>query len=245
MGRAKVSPHSTIVIAPDIYSGSGRILENLVYMVEKRYASTLYVPTLRKPGRGLSLGKPIASNTPRTLKKILVNFDLPHPPSSIGDCIRLERVLALMIAEKVGADTILVNFNRSLANMVAIESLLKGEPWILGDLEDHWIHKETLIVAPLANVEAESIVAYGFLRGYMEDPTYRCKSLVDKIYYSIAWKRPELEFSSTRSLSFLGQTAYFKGLNRCRVCKGYSPDEICPNCKRMGLERIKMQVEIM
>lgn len=244
MGRAKISPRSRIVLAPDIYSGMGRALEKLVYAIEKRYAATLYVSVLARPTNAQEQDMPLTERGSAGLKKALLDLNLPQPPSSINDCIRLERALALRVAEIVGAGTILVNLNRSLANIVAIESLLRREPWILGDLEESWSHEGVLIVAPLINVEAQSIAAYGYLRGYLSRPAYDCKPLADKTYYSVAWERPELEFSSTRSLGFLGQTVFFRELSRCKICKGYSPGEVCPHCSRMGLDRASINVEV-
>ncbi|MEB3861351.1 MAG: hypothetical protein GSR84_03935 [Desulfurococcales archaeon] len=205
-------------------------LADLASRVEARYGSTIIILINRdalEPGPGTldkikELGAEVAVES-RPLPGGL------SPP----ECMRAERALAITAAKRLGADAVAMPYTRDLLTLALLEAMA-GQAEMLSEAEESW-PGPVPGVAGLSRVESEAAAAYAALQGYDATPLCRVNTGVARLLKAASWGRPELVYSSSKSIGLLASEAGSR-FRRCRVCGGYtSGGDVCWLCRRLGL----------
>lgn len=186
----------------------------------------------------LALPTTISARVPPSLKLVEVDIKVGELPGDAIGCLRLEKRWSLSVARTLGADAVVIPLTRTLMNLIMLNALLTGHPEGISEAEPWIAESDPPIVSGLWMVESELVAAYTVLKGLYTEPA--CKldlSLAKRVFYSIAGRRPELEFSSAKSLDLLrkGLTGL---MGRCPLCAGYTPtsERPCKYCSSTPLE---------
>ena len=222
-----LSPGDTILLPITLsvpyYS---QVLALLLPGLEKRHGSKVVVavPTALGVGTGA-----VAS------RGDVVEVDVPSPRAYENplDCIRYDRSWSLYYARKLGADAVAFPLTRTHLTLIDLEAVLQGRPEAISD-SLLVVDSRPPVFNPLAGVEAETVAAYGIVRG-VEPLDTPCRPVWASkyVYRSVARGRPELAFSMGKVSPRLAGLAS-RSMTRCRVCGGASPGPVCPSCKRTG-----------
>jgi len=207
-------------------------LTKILTRVEKSYGSTVL------------LAIPANIYDTNTLPRVdaePVYLDLhikPGLPTSPVSCTRLERRWALETAKKTGADAVVLPLTRTDLNLLLLHSLLEEGIEALSEAAP-WLHTgpdEPRIVSGLWTLEAEAVAAYAFAKKLLVEPACKPQAITSKdVFYSIAGRRPELEFSSLKSLELLLASAR-ASLKTCPLCKGFTRQPgACKYCRRLDI----------
>ena len=186
----------------------------------------------------LALPTSIKARTPQDLKVVEVDINVDRLPSDAISCLRLEKRWSLSIARSLGADAVVIPLTRTLMNLIMLNALLAGRPEGVSEAEPWTTSAEPPIISGLWAVESELVAAYIALKDLYTDPVCRLDlSLAKKVFYSVAGRRPELEFSSAKSLSLL-EKGLDSVMERCPLCAGYTlpGEKPCRYCSSTTLE---------
>ncbi len=153
-------------------------------------------------------------------------------------CVRLERAWGLTLARELGAEALLYPLDRTTSNLLALEALLEGDPEGLSEALPALPWTEPPTIHYLHRVEAEALTAYAFIDEAWVDPLCT-PALPSKIpFLSLMGSRPELEFSSTKTLERLAINLSEKW-NKCPYCGGFARSKgACSYCKSLGVPRL-------
>ena len=160
------------------------------------------------------------------------NVDIDKYPIHMLDCIRFERGIYIRIGAMLGVDAIASPLSRTQLALAALDALLSGNPMYWSESLDY-ISSKPPVVAAFSLVEAEAVAAYAVLSGYRGESLCRAKFRSKRVFYSISGRRPELEYSSSKTIEVLS-TAASRMLRRCTICYGYSSSDTCMVCNYMG-----------
>jgi len=227
----KLSPGHTLLIPITLtlpyYS---QILARILPHVEKKYASKVVIAVPRAYS-----WKPRDPSPNATI----VEADIA-PPAGYEDpidCIRYDRAWSLRLAQRLGADAVVLPLTRTHVTLIGMEAILRGRPEALSETLLALDTRPPTINA-LYNIEAEAVAALGFALGIEPlaprcTPTWLAKTVARRVLPG----RPELAFSSGRVLPRLAALAT-RSVTRCKVCGGYSEGDVCRSCARTGALRL-------
>ncbi|MCE4598777.1 MAG: hypothetical protein F7C81_01085 [Desulfurococcales archaeon] len=167
------------------------------------------------------------------------SVDVNSLPIHQLDCMRLERSIYLKISSIMGVNAIALAISRTELALAALDALLTGDPIYWSESLDY-IDSNPPIIAAFSNVEAEAVTAYSVLSGYRGDSMCKPRFRSKRIFYSISSRRPELEFSSSKTVDLLSSAAS-KGYKRCTLCYGYSEGEVCSVCRSLRVDSISVR----
>ncbi len=201
----------------------------LVAKAEEGFESTLIV-AVPEPLRGVDALERLAQLSPVTVETMEVDVGVPEGAETAIHCWRFDRAWSLWLAKRLEVDAVLYPLTRTLANIHGLEALVLGDPHVLGDSLPR-LGTEPPLVSPVYDIEAQALSAYAYLRGVYVGHICNAGLHAKKLYYSIARGRPELEFSSTKTLGVLASS--YEPAMRCALCGGYSPSRICPYCSAL------------
>jgi hypothetical protein len=113
--------------------------------------------------------------------------------------------------------------------IVAVEELLEGDECGVGGFEPGFTHPAGIrVVKAFSSIEGEAVSAYAAARGLLAWPPCRVRSPAKRVLYSVMRGRPELEYSSAKTLLAL---ASWGSCGRCRVCGWPSREPVCRHCR--------------
>ena len=201
-------------------------LARLLANVERRYGSRLIVavPSL------LSISFKLKNIINIKIINIKINYNDELPRNPI-ECARLERRWWLETARQIGAQAIISPYTRTDLILIMLHAVLSGDSYALSEALHKIDWTQPPIISGFHRVEGEAILAYASLKQLLVEPV--CipdLSLSKLIFYSIAGRRPELEFSSSKSIDLLASPPE---IGKCVLCGGYTRagEPICKYCK--------------
>ncbi len=152
-----------------------------------------------------------------------------NPPSTRdpSECWRYDRRWSLEVASRIGADVILLPLTRTDLNLLMIDSILHGDEQRLSESLPVIPWTNPPIVSAFSRLEGEIVAAYVVHKGlHAPKGCIPDLSYAKEIFYSIARGRPELEYSSYKSINLL--IGGVKTKPKCQLCGGYTDSE--PYC---------------
>jgi len=160
-------------------------------------------------------------------------------PSSLRACLRLDRAWSAAAARLIGAGAVGLPVTRTTVILVMLDSLMEGADWGLSDALEESVDINGVHVAPLLySVEGEAAAALAAAwRLYAWSPC-KPRSLSAEAFWSVAGRRPELEFSVQKVVGLLARGS---SRARCPLCGGASPGGVCPDCRISGLEGVEVE----
>ena len=222
-----LSPGDTILLPITLTAPYySQILALLLPALEKRHGSKVVIAV--PSGLGVDADA-VAS------RGDVVEIDVPGPRvyEDPLDCIRYDRSWSLYYARKLGADAVAFPLTRTHLTLIGLEAVLQGRPEAISD-SLLVVDSRPPVFNPLAGIEAETVAAYGIVRGVKPlDTPCRLVWASKHVYRSVARGRPELAFSMGKLSPRLAALAS-RSMVRCRVCGGASPGPVCPSCERTG-----------
>jgi len=188
--------------------------------------------------------EPVNETLKIAAQRVIINKIEKKFPVVEGDrlsmiaCVRLERAWGLSLARKLGAEAFLYPLDRTTSNLLALEALFEGNPEGLSEALPviPWTNPPTIHY--LHRIEAEALTAYTFIDKAWVDPL--CNPILpSKIpFLSLMGSRPELEFSSTKTLERLARSLS-KRWNKCPYCGGLTREAgACSYCRSLGVPRL-------
>ena len=220
-------PGSTVAVAARLSSPHlGGALAEIAARVESRFNSrvVLMVPgsaALEGPASGLEV--------------VEVGVEPPEGPVGFAGCLRFESAWASLHASRLGADVVLLPVTLTDRILTALEALMRGEWWALGDylVKRGPARGAPVVYAPSA-VEGEALAAYAAARGWRGWAACRPAQDSRIVFYSVARGRPELEYSTVKTLGRLAAEAASRAPGLCPWCGGPTPSPgPCPSCSRL------------
>jgi len=219
---------------PDSAPLSGIVLAKTLLRLERKYGSTTII---------------VAADSLQDVVERQVDtehvymYDLETPASRIDvsdpiACWRVERSLAIKTARKAGAEILVSPLTRTDLNLLMLEAVLRGEPEALSEAMPLLPWTDPPVVAGFSEAEGELIAAV-IARTRTLTGSSRCNPCfrdAKDLFYSVAGSRPELDFSSYKSLNLLAGKAREK-YGVCVSCGGFtSPgSQTCRYCASAGL----------
>ncbi len=205
-------------------------LADLASRVEARYGATIII----------LINKETLKPSPTTLRKIgelgAMIEEESHPlPQGLTppEYMRAERAIAFTAASKLKADAVAMPYTRDLLTLALLEAT-SNNPELLSEAEESW-PGPVPGVAGLSRIESEAAAAYAALQGYDATPRCRVDTGVARLLKAASWGRPELVYSSSKSIGLLAGEASSR-FGRCRICGGYTAGGgVCGLCRRLGL----------
>ncbi len=210
------------VLVPDVNPLGGLVLLDAISVVERSYGGSV-VPIINS---NIEYNYNINEFNKIFFYNIeKINFnDIIH-------CWREERAAGLRIASREALDALIIPLTRTDSNLIMIESMLRGEPEALSEALPTLPHTHPPVISGLSKLEGEIVAAYAAVfklyawRG-------QCRSRLRdarELYYSIAVGRPELEFSSHKTLQLFSRGTLRYGV--CKRCGGFTRQgELCRYC---------------
>lgn len=207
-------------------------LAELAARVEARYGSNVVVALNR---RTVEVGGGTLSRLREAAPSIdeieIIEHDIPRP-LTLAECTRAERSIAITTAHRLGLDAVAMPITRDMLATTMIEATATS-PEMLSESEEAWPGLVPAI-AGLSRVESEAVSAYAALQGYDATPKCSANTGLLRLFKSAATGRPELVYSSSRSIALLAGEAG-RRLGRCRICGGYTSGDVCRVCRMLGL----------
>ncbi len=163
-----------------------------------------------------------------------VRVDPPGNGVGLVECLRFEAAWASLHALRLGADAALLPVTITDRILAGLEALVQGWWWALADYS---VRREPragvpVIYAP-STVEGEALAAYAAARGWRGWAACRPRGASRPVFYSVAQGRPELEYSTVKTLGRLAAEASGRAPGECPWCGGASPEPgACPACSR-------------
>ncbi|MCE4621309.1 MAG: hypothetical protein F7B95_02560 [Desulfurococcales archaeon] len=237
-----LKPREPVLVPITLASPSYSLaLARLVSIVERKFGSKVII----------AVPEPLAADTlellPRDAEAVIAKLYLTQTElkaMSSFECLRLDRRWSIQAARHLGVKAVALPFTRTELLLIALEALFNGDKEALTDSSLRFTVGDVVAFNALALVEAEAVAAYAYLKGYLGIGPLCPIRLQSKIaFYSIATRRPELEFSGYKTLGILLERAYRDG-RICAACGGLSTSrygEFCSYCSRLG----EVKVEIL
>jgi tRNA(Ile)-lysidine synthase TilS/MesJ len=169
---------------------------------------------------------------PQNSKEIIVRVKADGiNTSNLNTCLRFDRRWAYEVARNLGVKTIALPYTKTDIIIFTLNSLLiEGLEALSESLEYIEVNGIRFFLG-FSEVEGEIVSAYVALKRlwFYSD---KCKYEIPakKVFYSIAYRRPELEYSSVKTIDPLLR-AVSKKLNRCKYCGGFSQETVCKYCR--------------
>lgn len=210
--------------------GSATLARILPVIEEAQASETIIAGTSAISIRGLNL----------KLERSPIDVEAYGHDPDINTCIRVDRSLARVTAEKLNVNTVILPYTRDTLTIAAVDAVTRG-PWAVSEAAEKLEAGRVVFVSGMAGIEAEAAAAYSFLNRMEPIVRVRCAMPVKRVVYSIALGRPELLYSSTRtSQLFLDAARGMLGssMSQCRICGGYASDRgsLCHVCRRLPLD---------
>ncbi len=159
-------------------------------------------------------------------------LDITNPSA----CVRFDRRWSLFLAKRLGIDIIALPFSRTDLIIFALNALLVEGIEAISEALDYISINNVKFFSAFSEVEGEIVSAYVAIRSLWFYSNL-CKYKIDArdVFYSIAGRRPELEFSIEKTLNPIftkSSTLY----NRCNLCGGFSKGNTCRYCNKSDLQ---------
>ncbi|MCE4624780.1 MAG: hypothetical protein F7C35_02810 [Desulfurococcales archaeon] len=212
------------------------VLASVLPKVERQYNGRV---TLALP-QSLSTDVDEEVLTRSGLDVVHVKLEPERPPSRDPiECWRFDRRWALRTAFQLSQDAIILPLTRTDLNLLLIHTILSGRPEGLSEALPSITWTKPPIISGLSKLEGEIVAAYSAINKI--NPPQGCNPDLwasKELVYSVARRRPELEFSSHKSLTLL-----LEGLTRslhprhCRMCGGFTVGngDVCQYCSKLDL----------
>lgn len=229
-------PKILVPIRPSAPAHSLAILA-LLSRVEKKFDATLGVllPSQLRGREEVSRGIEYAGKNVK-VEVIEANTPLPSTSDAVA-CIRFERAWSLHYARKWGADAVAFPVSRTCMNLIGVEALLSGRIEALSESLPILDWARPPVLASAYYIEAEALTAYAYLRGLHSSPLCNLYIPAKTPLLSIMGRRPELEFSSHKTIMRIAER--LRGMERCRVCGGFTREgSICRYCEETGASQL-------
>jgi hypothetical protein len=228
LGEAGILLPRHTILLPITFSNplGSLVLSHVLPKVERRFGSQVIVGI---PEELVD----VVDVLPENLKYHIIEID-GTPTRTREDpifCWRFDRRWSLLTARLVNANAIILPLSRTDLNLLALHALISGKPEALSEALPliNWTNPP--IISGLSRLEGEIVAAYAAVKN-IDAPKGCCPdlSLSKSLFYSVAGRRPELEFSSFKSLRLLLEGA--RRLSKCKYCGGFTREgEVCEYCR--------------
>ncbi len=150
-------------------------------------------------------------------------------------CWRYDRAWSIKLAKNHGAQAIVLPLTRTDLNLLMLEAVLRGQSFLLSESLPILQLDSISIISGAQRAEGELLAAYLALNKdtipLVKTPCRPDLKNAKLLFYSVAVGRPELEFSSFKSISLLTRKLPLKN-KVCSLCGGYSDNgDICSYCR--------------
>ncbi len=214
--------------------GESIALARIVPRVERSYGSE----TIIAAPASLDIPESLIPKGPGTSMAIInLEVETPDRRDPIA-CARLERRWALEAARRLGAHAAIMPYTRTDLALLLLHAVLSGNPHAVSEALPYMPWTSPPLVTGFHRAEGEIVAAYKASRGITVEPA--CipdLSLAKLVFYSIAGRRPELEFSFLKSLDLLASP---QGASKCTMCGGYTGSG--PVCEYCSHTRVRLEI---
>ncbi len=219
---------------PDSAPLRGIVLTKTLLRLERKYGSTTIIVTADSLQDDVERQAGMEHVHIYELETLASRIDASDPIA----CWRVERSLAIKTSRKAGAEILVSPLTRTDLNLLMLEAVLRGEPEALSEAMPVLPWTVPPVVAGFSEAEGELIAAL-IARTRTSMRSSQCKPCIrdaKDLFYSVAGSRPELDFSSYKSLNLLAGKAREK-YGICASCGGFTPpgSRICRYCASAGL----------
>lgn len=175
----------------------------------------------------------------------VIHLDVKPPgEATLNECLRFDAAWSAHIAAAIGADAVFLPVTLTDRILAVLDSLILGETWMMSDSLISRRVGSVRVIHAFGIIEGETVAAYAARIGAVAWSPCRVRSPSKKVFYSIAYRRPELEYSAFKTISKLSEAARRGG--DCSVCGGLASGEettVCPICEKLRpLDRIRFKV---
>ncbi|MCE4618241.1 MAG: hypothetical protein F7C37_02225 [Desulfurococcales archaeon] len=208
----------------------------LLARVEQKFDATLILLIPQDLWNHPSISKIIGLIERRvSLEVIVKEFPMPKTATTIS-CLRYERAWSLYHARSSNAAVVAFPISRSCMNLTGLEALLSGNVEALSESLPVLYWTKPPLFVPTIYIESEALAAYAFLKGLYINPLCGFTIGAKIPLLSIMGRRPELEFSSNKTIMRIASK--LTGLGKCRICGGFtSSGVVCRYCSETGASR--------
>ncbi len=168
----------------------------------------------------------------------------PPKEASLSECLRFDVAWSAHVASSIGGNAVLLPITLTDRILATLDSIILGMAWLVPDSIISRNVGSVKIIHAFGTIEGETVAAYVAGMGIEAWSPCKVRSPSKKIFYSIAYKRPELEYSALKTISKLSKLA-----RRGRTCKmcggpifGKGGESVCSICERLKpTERINLK----
>ncbi|GAB6147872.1 hypothetical protein [Stetteria hydrogenophila] len=173
----------------------------------------------------------------------LVRVSVPPPEeATLSECIRFDSAWSARVAESLGGNAVLLPLTLTDRVLAMLDSLILGEAWLASESLLSRSVGGVRVIHAFGTIEGEAVAAYAARMEVRAWSPCRVASPSKKVLYSVAYRRPELEYSALKTISRLAQLA--GGFGVCRYCGGFTAGggaSVCPVCERLRpAERVRL-----
>lgn len=232
-----IPPRSRVVVPISFTAPHASIaLVDVASRVERRFGSEIIV---LRPREVEVEGSVISEGSYVGVVELSVE---PPREATLNECLRFDVAWSAKAASSLGGDSVLTPFTLTDRILAALDALISGEAWLISDSAISRRVGRVRVIHAFGTIEGETVAAYTARLGSTAWSPCRVLSPSKKVFYSIAYRRPELEYSSVKTLSRLLSLAWRGGV--CESCGGYTPgseERLCPVCSKLRpAERVKL-----
>jgi len=161
----------------------------------------------------------------------------PPKDASLSECLRFDVAWSAHVASSIGANAVLLPITLTDRILVALDSLIHGRVWLISDSIISRNVSTVKVVYAFGTIEGETAAAYVAIArmGMAAWSPCKVRSPSKRVFYSVAYKRPELEYSAFKTISKLSKLARH-GVT-CNICGGLTfsrgGESVCPICERL------------
>ncbi len=227
-GILKPRQHVIVALSP-LAPLQSLTLAEIATSIEAKYGSKV---TILYNKNTIKINNNRMQRPPVDAVELIVADDmLPKEDMTYTECMRFERATAVIHAIQNGADAVILPYTRDMLAIAMLEATASDWTY-LSEARDYLAGAKPAI-AGLSRVESEAASAYAALSGYDAQPLCKPRMLLSKVFKRIARGRPELVYSTAKSIELLSTQAGVKA-RTCRICGGYTRQgDVCSICKML------------
>jgi tRNA(Ile)-lysidine synthase TilS/MesJ len=237
-----LSMDSKIVIPITYFSPSSSVvLSNILYRIEKQFKSKIAI--IIPNNYNIEEIKIFLDNKVDIfIAKISIK---PPDRLSLIECLRYERAWSIKAAKALGYNFIALPITRTDISLILLDSLLNGRIEFISESLEFLDNNGIKIFYPFSGIEGEMLASYEFISGIKINPLCLTYIKSKNIFYSIAGSRPELDFGSQRIIERFNYAANKLAKTKCKICGGFSDNEICNTCNKLNLKNIDVTLSVV
>ena len=235
VGRYKVLEPRSRVLVPITYTAPhlSAALALVITKLEAKFSTEVIIARPKDIALDEVKGWP-----PEGSKEVLVDVIKDGvKTNSPSACIRFDRRWSLSLARELGVKAVALPFSRTDLIILSLNALLVEGIEALSESLDLIEVDGVKFFSAFSAVEGEIVSAYVATRSlwfYSDFCEYEVPAR--KVFFSVAGRRPELEFSRDKTLVPI-QRKVAERLHRCKLCGGFVREgELCSYCSSARVE---------